>query len=62
MVNPDGVVMGNTRCTVTGKDLNRQWLNPDKALVPEVHLVKEYIIKTQKKREIEVFTDLHGHS
>jgi murein tripeptide amidase MpaA len=25
MVNPDGVIVGNSRCSVSGDDLNRKW-------------------------------------
>jgi murein tripeptide amidase MpaA len=25
MVNPDGVIHGNSRCNLAGLDLNRQW-------------------------------------
>lgn len=25
MVNPDGVIFGNYRCNLSGKDLNRKW-------------------------------------
>lgn len=25
MVNPDGVIYGNSRCNMAGLDLNRQW-------------------------------------
>ncbi|KAE9027256.1 hypothetical protein PF011_g2147 [Phytophthora fragariae] len=28
MLNPDGVVHGNYRCSLAGTDLNRRWLNP----------------------------------
>ena len=28
MLNPDGVIVGNYRCSLAGLDLNRQWLNP----------------------------------
>lgn len=30
MVNPDGVVHGNYRCSLIGRDLNRRWKNPSK--------------------------------
>lgn len=30
MVNPDGVIIGNSRCNINGFDLNRQWKNPNK--------------------------------
>jgi murein tripeptide amidase MpaA len=25
MMNPDGVILGNTRCSLAGLDLNRMW-------------------------------------
>lgn len=25
MLNPDGVVYGNSRCNLSGLDINRQW-------------------------------------
>jgi len=28
MLNPDGVVCGNYRCSLSGKDLNRRWSLP----------------------------------
>jgi murein tripeptide amidase MpaA len=30
MLNPDGVIAGNYRCSLAGLDLNRQWMQPDK--------------------------------
>lgn len=62
MMNPDGVVLGNSRCNLSGADLNRKWDNPDKILHPEVHEVKKRLIKTHAKREVIIFCDLHGHS
>jgi murein tripeptide amidase MpaA len=29
MLNPDGVIVGNYRCSLGGQDLNRQWINPN---------------------------------
>jgi len=26
MLNPDGVIVGNYRCNLSGADLNRQWI------------------------------------
>jgi cytosolic carboxypeptidase protein 2/3 len=45
MVNPDGVVMGNTRCNISGKDLNRKWHSPDKLTTPEIFYIKEQMKK-----------------
>jgi murein tripeptide amidase MpaA len=30
MLNPDGVIVGNYRCSLSGLDLNRQWMTPDR--------------------------------
>ena len=30
MLNPDGVVIGNSRSSLAGVDLNRRWSNPNK--------------------------------
>lgn len=40
MANPDGVVCGNSRTSLAGKDLNRQFILASKDLYPEVALVK----------------------
>jgi cytosolic carboxypeptidase protein 2/3 len=34
MINPDGVVIGNYRTSLSGKDLNREFINPDKNIFP----------------------------
>lgn len=34
MLNPDGVVLGNTRCSLSGKDLNRCWGIPSSRMHP----------------------------
>lgn len=41
MLNPDGVVVGNYRCSLAGQDLNRQWKEPIKHLSPEIHAAKD---------------------
>jgi hypothetical protein len=33
MLNPDGVIHGNYRCSLAGVDLNRQWVNPSKVSI-----------------------------
>ncbi|KRX10068.1 P-loop containing nucleoside triphosphate hydrolase [Pseudocohnilembus persalinus] len=62
MVNIDGVIVGQSRTSPGGFDLNRKWLDPNPALQPEIFVVKQEMKKTQEKREINIFTDLHGHS
>ncbi|ELK24205.1 Cytosolic carboxypeptidase 4 [Myotis davidii] len=40
MLNPDGVVNGNHRCSLRGEDLNRQWLAPSAQLQPTIYHAK----------------------
>lgn len=61
MVNPDGVVIGNSRCNFHGVDLNRKWDAPD-SLSPEVDLIRKYLEKVHAKHPIVFMIDLHGHS
>jgi murein tripeptide amidase MpaA len=44
MINPDGVIHGNYRCSIVGNDLNRKWKNPDKNKFPEIYYLKQYIL------------------
>lgn len=47
MLNPDGVIIGNYRCSLSGKDLNRQWIDPKQQLFPEICATKNvYLIMT----------------
>ena len=44
MVNPDGVIHGNSRCNLAGLDLNRQWNDGEmKKLIPECQGLRKYI-------------------
>ena len=56
MLNPDGVVMGNTRTGLAGRDLNRKWDQPDEVLHPVITAAKEALSGSV------CFIDLHGHS
>ena len=62
MVNPDGVIIGNTRTSTAGKDLNRQFLLANKDIYPEVSLVKEFAKNLHYHSEIFLHLDFHGHS
>jgi len=62
MINPDGVLHGNSRCSLPGRDLNRSWENPDPYLFPEVYYIKKMILDVHKHSPIEMVCDLHGHS
>jgi hypothetical protein len=55
MLNPDGVINGNHRCSLSGHDLNRQWISPDPSLHPTIYGTKglmEWI--TRKRNRIHV--------
>ncbi|KAI3372802.1 hypothetical protein L3Q82_023259 [Scortum barcoo] len=43
MLNPDGVVNGNHRCSLSGEDLNRQWQNPNPELHPTIYHTKSLL-------------------
>lgn len=43
MVNPDGVIIGNYRTSISGDDLNRQYLNPHSKLHPTVVAIKKLV-------------------
>lgn len=62
MLNPDGVINGNYRCSLSGQDLNRRWKNPSKILHPVNSSVKKLIRSFNREREIVLVCDLHGHS
>jgi murein tripeptide amidase MpaA len=40
MVNPDGVVLGNYRTGMAGRDLNREFIEADPVLYPTVNAIK----------------------
>ncbi|XP_038660765.1 cytosolic carboxypeptidase 1 isoform X6 [Scyliorhinus canicula] len=63
MLNPDGVINGSHRCSLSGEDLNRQWLTPNPELHPTIYHTKgllQYLVSIQ--RSPLVFCDYHGHS
>ena len=62
MLNPDGVINGNYRCSLAGVDLNRQWTNPSKQLMPTIFHLKEMIRRFAEDRELVLYCDMHGHS
>ena len=62
ILNPDGVINGNYRCSLSGQDLNRRWKTPSKILHPVVFAVKKFMRVFSKEREIVLYCDLHGHS
>ena len=43
ILNPDGVINGNYRCSLSSQDLNRRWKTPNKILHPVNFYVKKLI-------------------
>jgi hypothetical protein len=62
MLNPDGVIYGNYRCSLLGADLNRRWINPNRFLFPTIYHCKNLIRMVQEDKEIQLYVDFHGHS
>lgn len=62
MLNPDGVINGNYRCSLAGCDLNRRWKNPNRVLHPTVYHCKKLIKQMYSERNLVLYCDLHGHS
>eukprot|EP00928_Gymnodinium_smaydae_P018738 TRINITY_DN17145_c0_g1_i1.p1 TRINITY_DN17145_c0_g1~~TRINITY_DN17145_c0_g1_i1.p1 ORF type:complete len:1065 (-),score=74.24 TRINITY_DN17145_c0_g1_i1:327-3521(-) len=60
MLNVDGVIVGNSRCSATGLDLNRQWRDPSAADASEVHSLRSYLAQLQNG--CYMVLDVHGHS
>ncbi|CAG9317340.1 unnamed protein product [Blepharisma stoltei] len=62
MLNPDGVIYGNYRCSLLGVDLNRRWINPNKYMHPTIYYSKKIVQMLSEEREIALHCDMHGHS
>lgn len=63
MLNPDGVINGNHRCSLVAEDLNRRWNKPCPQLHPTIYHAKgllQYLSSISKVPL--VFCDYHGHS
>lgn len=62
MLNPDGVIHGNYRCSLIGTDLNRRYKEAHASMYPTVAAMKGLLDETQRGRGVYLFLDLHGHS
>jgi murein tripeptide amidase MpaA len=62
MLNPDGVIVGNYRCSLIGADLNRQWIGPSSKQYPVLYHTKLMMKKTLESRDIFFYCDFHGQS
>nr|XP_048691314.1 cytosolic carboxypeptidase 3 isoform X1 [Caretta caretta] len=62
MLNPDGVIVGNYRCSLAGQDLNRNYTSDLKESFPSVWYTRNMIRRVMEERDILLYCDLHGHS
>lgn len=64
MLNPDGVILGNYRTGISGKDFNRLFLYPNQKVFPEVHAIKKLVTENKElyQDNLLLFLDFHGHS
>ena len=57
MMNPDGVMLGNSKCNALGKNMNRLWMKPSAENEPEVYHLKKFI---SSLRSISYIVDFHA--
>ncbi|KAG5273079.1 hypothetical protein AALO_G00147420 [Alosa alosa] len=62
MLNPDGVVVGNYRCSLAGRDLNRNYRTLLQESFPCVWHTRNMVKRLLSEREVVLYCDLHGHS
>ncbi|XP_054997631.1 cytosolic carboxypeptidase 2 [Sorex araneus] len=62
MLNPDGVIVGNYRCSLAGKDLNRHYKTMLKDSFPCIWHTRNMIKRLLEEREVLLYCDFHGHS
>ncbi|XP_057185932.1 cytosolic carboxypeptidase 2 isoform X1 [Triplophysa rosa] len=62
MLNPDGVVVGNYRCSLAGRDLNRNYRTLLRDSFPCIWHTRNMVKRLLTEREVVVYCDFHGHS
>ncbi|XP_076970760.1 cytosolic carboxypeptidase 2 isoform X3 [Tamandua tetradactyla] len=62
MLNPDGVIVGNYRCSLAGRDLNRHYKTVLKESFPCIWYTRNMIKRLLEEREVLLYCDFHGHS
>ena len=54
MLNPDGVIVGNYRCSLAARDLNRNYRHPRKTSFPTIWHTKMLMEEFSQKHEVGV--------
>ncbi|NXV53110.1 CBPC2 carboxypeptidase, partial [Uria aalge] len=62
MLNPDGVVVGNSRCSLAGRDPNRAYGMALQGSFPGVWHLRAMVERVLAEREVVLYCDFHGHS
>lgn len=64
MINADGVTIGNSRCSLIGRDINRLFGHPNSKLTPEPFHLRALVKELQKndKHKVLAYLDVHAHS
>ncbi|NXE99132.1 CBPC2 carboxypeptidase, partial [Menura novaehollandiae] len=62
MLNPDGVVVGNSRCSLAGRDPNRAYGTALPGSFPGVWHLRAMVQRVLAEREVVLYCDFHGHS
>ncbi|KAM9245598.1 LOW QUALITY PROTEIN: cytosolic carboxypeptidase 3 [Leptosomus discolor] len=62
MLNPDGVIVGNHHCSLTGQDLNQKYRSNVKKFYPSVWYTQNMIKKVMGARDVFLYCDIHGHN
>ncbi|NXW25332.1 CBPC2 carboxypeptidase, partial [Circaetus pectoralis] len=62
MLNPDGVVVGNSRCSLAGRDPNRAYRTALCGSFPGVWHLRAMVERVLAEREVVLYCDFHGHS
>ncbi|XP_039664515.1 cytosolic carboxypeptidase 2 isoform X3 [Perca fluviatilis] len=62
MLNPDGVVVGNYRCSLAGRDLNRYYKTLLRDSFPCVWHTRNMVERLMAETDVVLYCDFHGHN
>ncbi|XP_034390887.1 cytosolic carboxypeptidase 2 [Cyclopterus lumpus] len=62
MLNPDGVIVGNYRCSLAGRDLNRNYKTSLKDSFPCVWHTRNMVERLMAETDVFLYCDFHGHN